>query len=181
MPSWLTDKIRRVGGIVIVLGIGCIGCSGTATNSPIASPPAVVESTELDFYSVDHYDKSRDPASDLAATIQRAKTEKKNILVQVGGDWCGWCKLMTQYINTNDRVRGLVGRNYLIMKVTFESDQKNEAFLSQYPAIHGYPHLFVLDGDWKLLHSQDTSELEEGHGYSEETFLAFLEKWKPAK
>ena len=130
------------------------------------------------FYTVDHYDDARNPADDLAKTIERAKAEKKRILVQVGGDWCGWCKLMTEFIETNERVRDSISKNYLLMKVTYDQQQPNEAFLSQYPKIPGYPHLYVLDTDGKLLQSQGTAELEQGHGYNEQVYLEFLDKWK---
>ena len=137
--------------------------------------------TKAAFYTVDHYDSARNPGDDLASTITRAQAEKKNILVQVGGDWCGWCKLMSKFIETDEKVRDNILENYLVMKVTWNPDNNNEAFLSQYPAIAGYPHLFVLDTDGKLLHSQDTAELEEGHGYNEVAYLEFLDKWKPSR
>lgn len=47
--------------------------------------------------------------------------------------------------------------------------------------IRGYPHLFVLDADGKLLHSQNTADLEEGRGYNEGVVLAFLAKWAPKR
>jgi thiol-disulfide isomerase/thioredoxin len=142
-------------------------------------PVTAAEKPKLDFYTVDHYDDARNPADDLKKTIERAKAEKKNILIQVGGDWCGWCKLMTNFIDTNEAVRNNLSANFLLMKVTWDENQRNEAFLSQYPKINGYPHLFVLDSDGKLLHSQDTSPLEEGHGYNEKVYLEFLDRWKP--
>ena len=54
-------------------------------------------------------------------------------------------------------------------------------FLAQYPEIKGYPHLFVLDNDGKLLHSQFTGELEKGKGYDRKKFFEFLKAWAPAK
>jgi hypothetical protein len=137
--------------------------------------------TKAVFYTVDHYDSARNPVTDLAATITRAKAEKKNILVQVGGDWCGWCTLMSTFIETNEKVRDTILANYLVMKVTENADNKNAAFLSQYPSIPGYPHLFVLDTNGKLLHSQGTAELEQGPGYNETAYLEFLNKWKPVR
>ena len=50
--------------------------------------------------------------------------------------------------------------------------------LSKFPKIKGYPHLFVLDKDGKLLHSQDTVLLEDGKSsYVLEKFKEFLLKW----
>lgn len=148
----------------------------TLSNSPTTSPAALVKS--LGFYTVDQYGDDRNVEADLAATLVRAATEKKRILLQVGGEWCGWCKLLTGFIEKNDAVRNSLEQNHLLMKVTYTQKQPNEAFLSKYPKIKGYPHLFVLDSEGKLLHSQDTSELEEGNGYNEAKMLEFLETWK---
>jgi hypothetical protein len=61
--------------------------------------------------------------------------------------------------------------------VNFSPDNENKAFLSRYPKVAGYPHLFVLDKTGKLLHSQDTALLESGKSYSRERMKAFLLKW----
>ena len=154
----------------------------------VNTPPAKVENNSLEdakedgssqsFYTVEHYGDNRNAEEDLNGTIARAHTEKKRILLQVGGEWCGWCKLLTSFIEKNDSVRSSLEKNYLLMKVTYTQKQPNDAFLSKYPKIVGYPHLFVLDDEGKLLHSQDTSPLEEGKGYNESRILAFLEEWK---
>ncbi len=135
------------------------------------------EGEHASFYTVDHYDVEADPAEQLQATLKRATAEDKRVLLQVGGDWCGWCKLMTNYIAETESVNRLVAEHYLIQKVTYDQKNKNEEFLSGYPKISGYPHLFVLDSDGELLHSQDTADLEEGTGYSEQAFTEFLTKW----
>ncbi len=150
----------------------------TLSNSPTAAPSALVKN--WGFYTVDQYGDDRNVEADLAATMLRAATEKKRILLQVGGEWCGWCKLLTGFIEKNDAVRNSLEQNYLLMKVTYTQKQPNEAFLSKYPKIKGYPHLFVLDAEGKLLHSQDTSSLEQGKGYNESKVLELLEGWKRA-
>ena len=131
------------------------------------------------FYTVDHYDVTRDPTADLAETIQRATKEKKRILIQVGGDWCGWCRLMSKFMETDPVISKTLTDNFLVMKVTIDKDQSNEAFLSKYPGKNGFPHLFVLESDGSLLHSQGTAELEKGQGYDQELFQKFLAAWQP--
>ena len=148
----------------------------TLSNSPTAAPSEVEKS--FGFYTVDQYGDDRNVEADLAATMVRATTEKKRILLQVGGEWCGWCKLLTGFIEKNEAVRNLLEQNYLLMKVTYTQKQPNDAFLSKYPKIKGYPHLFVLDAEGNLLHSQDTSSLEQGKGYNESKVLELLEGWK---
>jgi hypothetical protein len=47
--------------------------------------------------------------------------------------------------------------------------------------VPGYPHFFVLESDGKLLHSQGTSELEEGQSYNLKRMTDFIEKWAPTR
>ncbi len=170
--------------VVFGLGLLSLGCNNSQDMEKPTRPgrPADVEpepKEKLSFYTVDHYGEDRSVEEDLKMTIARASLEKKRILLQVGGDWCGWCKLLTAFVEKNEPVRASLDRNYLLMKVTYTPKQPNEAFLSEYPKIKGYPHLFVLDADGKLLHSQDTEPLEEGNGYNLDRLLAFLDEWKP--
>jgi hypothetical protein len=65
------------------------------------------------------------------------------------------------------------------VKINFSKENENEKFLSKYPKIPGYPHLFVLEKDGKLLHSQFTADLEEGQSYYLQKFTDFLKKWTP--
>ena len=97
--------------------------------------------------------------------LQLAKAQGKRVLVDVGGEWCAWCHIMDRFFAANEEARALRDAHYVWVKVNWSKENKNEALLSQWPKIDGYPHLFVLDADGRLLHSQDTSLLEEGKGY----------------
>ena len=121
------------------------------------------------------FDPARDPAKDVAAAAAAAKAQGKRVLVDVGGEWCVWCHIMDDFIAANPDVRSVLDAGYVVVKVNWSRENKNEAFLSTLPAIKGYPHLFVLDGSGKLVHSQDTDVLEQGRSYDKPKFVAFLQ------
>ena len=123
------------------------------------------------------FDPQRDPVKDLEAAKLKATKEKKRILLDVGGEWCGWCKLLDKYFIEKKDIGSYLKNNYVVVKVNFSPENENKAFLNSYPKIEGYPHFFVLEKDGKLLHSQNTGLLEEGQGYSDEKMIAFLKKW----
>jgi thiol:disulfide interchange protein len=127
------------------------------------------------------FDPARDPAKDVAAAAASAKKQGKRVIVDVGGEWCSWCHILDRFLDDNADIRAQLDRNYVWVKVNWSKDNKNEAYLSRFPAIKGYPHLFVLDADGKLLHSQDTGALESGKGYDKAKFADFLRSWSPAK
>jgi thiol:disulfide interchange protein len=127
------------------------------------------------------FDPHRDAAKDIAAAVAEAARSGKRVLVDVGGNWCIWCHEMERYLEEHADLRALRDRNYVTVKVNWSPENKNEAVLSTYPKIPGYPHLFVLDGNGALIHSQDTSKLEDGKkSYDLKAFTAFLTQWAPA-
>jgi thiol:disulfide interchange protein len=123
------------------------------------------------------FDPSRDAAKDIATAAAQAKAQGKRVLVDVGGEWCPWCHILDRFVAANPDVQALRDAGYVWVKVNWSRENKNEALLSRWPAIKGYPHLFVLDADGKLVHSQDTDVLEAGKDYDKARFVAFLKKY----
>jgi thiol:disulfide interchange protein len=125
------------------------------------------------------FDPKRDPAADLAKAVEQAAKNGKNIILDVGGEWCGWCVFMDKFFVQNAGLATYRDNNFVWVKVNYSEDNENKAFLDAYPQAAGYPHLYVLDKSGKLLHSEDTSLLEKGKGYDLEKFTGFLMAWAP--
>ena len=125
------------------------------------------------------YDKTRDPAADLKAAVAQAKQENKRILLEVGGEWCVFCRLLNKVIHDDERLTRRLHDSFVVVKVNFSPDVRNEVFLSQYPKIPSYPHLFLLESDGSLLLSHNPDAFMSGDGYVPDLILAFLEKWAP--
>jgi thiol:disulfide interchange protein len=129
---------------------------------------------------VNVYDPARDPADDLQQAIALAQKENKRIMLELGGDWCIWCKYMDDFYATHADILKARAENYVLVKVNVSDENMNEKFLSQFPEVGGYPHIYILESDGTFLHSQDTVELEDGNiSYVPEVFIAFLQKWAP--
>jgi thioredoxin-related protein len=127
------------------------------------------------------FDPTRNPNEDLKTAIELAKSTNKTIILDVGGEWCIWCHRIDAFMHNTKEIKSLLDESFIVMKVNFSKENKNEKFLSEYPEIQGYPHFFVLDKNGKLLHSQNTGDLEKGKDYDKDKFVAFLNKWKPGK
>jgi hypothetical protein len=84
-------------------------------------------------------------------------------------------------LEQTEPVAAILARDYVIMKVFDSNTNGNAEFLSAYPDFFAYPHLIVLDSGGKLLHSQDSEELESDSGYDGKAFAAFLKKWAPKR
>ncbi|MGQ9798581.1 MAG: thioredoxin family protein [Ignavibacterium sp.] len=91
--------------------------------------------------------------------------------------WCIWCHRIDAFIDSHKEIKEFLDRHFIVVKINYSKENKNEKFLSNFPQMPGYPHFFVLDIDGKLLHSQDTELLEKDKDYDEVKFMEFLKKW----
>ena len=167
---------------LLTLGL-CLAAAACAALWPAhpsrASQQSVADAVK--YEPVTEFDPRRDAASDIALAIIEAKRTERRVLLDVGGKWCIWCRIMDDYFETHADVLKLRDENFVTVKVNFSLENENKEVLSKYPEIPGYPHLFVLDSDGRLLHSQPTGDLEKGKSYDREKMVAFLKKWAPAK
>jgi len=90
-----------------------------------------------------------------------------------------WCRIMDEFFRDHPDLKSLRVRKYVLMKLNMSRGNENRAFLSRYPKIHGYPHIFILEADGKLIQSQATNEIEDGRSYNAKRFKKFLEKFAP--
>jgi thiol:disulfide interchange protein len=123
------------------------------------------------------FDPARDAARDIADAVALAKASGRRVLVDVGGEWCVWCHLLDHFFATDGEALRLRERYYVEVKVNWSPDNHNDAVLSRWPPVAGYPHLFVLDADGRLVRSQPTDVLEQGHGYNRDKVIAFLKRY----
>jgi thioredoxin-related protein len=123
------------------------------------------------------FDPKRDAAKDIQNAVSEAKKNDKRILLDVGGEWCIWCHRLDEFFAGNKDIQDLLKKNFVIVKVNYSPENKNEKVLGKYPEISGYPHIFILNTDGKLIHSQNTGELEKDKGYDRDKVISFLKKW----
>jgi len=125
------------------------------------------------------FDPSRDALRDVDAALQLAKTTNRRVLVEIGGEWCVWCHIMDRFFTANPDINALRDARFVWLKVNYSKENSNAALLARWPKVAGYPHLYVIDTDGRVLHSQDTSALEAGKTYDPAAFRKFLTEWSP--
>jgi thiol:disulfide interchange protein len=138
-----------------------------------------VKAGSAKYVPVHTYDPARNAEQDIRDAVAEAGRTGKRVLLEVGGEWCIWCHIMDAYFEKNPELLDYREKNFVMLKINFSEENKNEQVLSHYPQINGYPHIFVLERDGKFLHSQDTGQLEEGKSYNLDKFKAFLKEWSP--
>lgn len=141
-----------------------------ASAAPAA--PAAKETAQV-------YDESADAKADVAAAVQRAAADNKRVLLDIGGNWCGWCRLLHTLFTGDKDTRELLNAEYEVVYVDIAHGEKNRDLLASYGInAHSYPYLAVLDANNKLVTQQETGALEAGPKHDPAKVKAFLEKNK---
>ncbi|MDR2273476.1 MAG: thioredoxin family protein [Sphingobacterium sp.] len=126
------------------------------------------------------YNPEADAQKDIDGLLATAKKEKKNIIIQAGGNWCVWCLRFNDYIHHTASVDKLLKSHFLYYHLNYSKENKNEAVFQKYAPEGnklGYPFFIVLDKNGKTLHVQESGSLEKGKGYDEEKVLNFFKTW----
>ena len=116
----------------------------------------------------------------IAKAVFLARRERKRVILEVGGDWCSWCKKMDIFYEHNPEAAAFRDRNFIVMKIFAGQNGSSPLDTSVYPLFDSLPHLYVLDSDDRLLRSQSTEGFETGEEYDLHKIRSFLRAWAPA-
>lgn len=131
------------------------------------------------------YHPEADAQKDINALIAKAKKEKKNIIIQAGGNWCVWCLRFNDFIHQNKTIAKLLDTNYLYYHLNYSPENENVAVFNKYAPNKGkefgYPFFIVMNSQGEVLNVRESGNLEQGKGYDEAKVLEFFNAWLPQK
>ena len=107
--------------------------------------------------------------------LEKAKKDKKLVMVDLYTDWCGWCKKLDRDVYANAQVEEKLAKDFVSVKLNPEKSAGNAQLARQF-GTRGYPHIVFTDADGK--------KVAEIRGYVvADAFLKQLEQLtaKPAK
>ncbi len=154
----------RTAVLVVAVAVAAAACSKDA---PETAPAASVKGGGP-------FDASRDSGVDIQAALDRAKTERKRVLIEVGGNTCERCMTLQAFYGANAELAALRDAKFVVVLAAAEAGKPLPAALRGYPPPARFPHLYVLDENGSLLQSQDTAALEKGPSYDLEKLTFFM-------
>ena len=159
--------IALVCTLFLGLGVGCRS-KPTDTETPAEEPGRAVL-----------YPDGAQASADIAAALARASREKKRVLLDFGGNWCGDCQVLEIYFHAPEN-QGLLENNFVLVPVNIGHYDENMDIAAKYavPVSKGVPALAVLDANGQLLYSQREGEFEKMSQVDPAAVTAFLKQWK---
>lgn len=128
------------------------------------------------------YTPAADARMEIREAVKRAARTHKNVLLQIGGNWCIWCIRFNDLVTKDADLNKYLNDNYEVVHVNYSKENTNAAVLASlgYPQRFGFPVFIVLDDKGNRLHTQNSGYLEEGKGHSKAKVMEFLKEWSPA-
>ncbi len=132
------------------------------------------------------YDENADQLEQISQAVKAAGDEGKHVICQVGGNWCKWCLMFAGFITSDNEISKIISDNYIYIHVNYNprtpKDERAMKMLARLgnPERFGFPVLVVLDSKGNVIHTQDSSFLEEGNGYNRTKVIRFFTNWTPS-
>ena len=165
---------------VVLIAVSAGVYLSTRQPAPAPSEPvATIPASPVPIVKKHLYSETSDPKADIAAGLAEAKREKKRVILDFGGDWCGDCQVLDIYAHQSPNA-DLMDKNFVLVHVWIGHMDKNIDVAAKYgvPINRGVPALTVLAPDGKVLYSQATGEFADMRHMDPNSVTEFLTKWK---
>lgn len=125
------------------------------------------------------YNPEANAKKEIDAAVKEAKEAGKQVLVQIGGNWCIWCARFNDFVTKDKSLDSLMNANYVVYHLNYSPENKNDELLKKYqfPQRFGFPVFIILNDKGDLLHTQTSWYLEAGKSYDKEKVTAFFTDW----
>ena len=173
--------IRYAAGAVLALAVAV-----PAAAAPAKAPKVSIASfTQLKTPLPYPYDEKADASATaadakVAAAKARAKASGKLLLIDLGGNWCGDCRILAATMDLPE-LKTFVGRHYEVVEVDVGRMDRNLQIPAKYgitDRLEGVPSLLIVDPRTdKLVNAGRTANLSDARHMSPQDLADWLAKW----
>ena len=127
------------------------------------------------------YDEQANADRDVARAKARAKTQHKLLMIDLGGNWCADCRLLTATMEQAPELRAFVEKHYVVVLVDVGRFDKNLQIPAHYgitTRLEGVPALLIVDPKTdKLLNPGVVSDIQDARNMTPQALADYIAKW----
>ncbi len=164
-----------------MIGVAALAISGAGFGTPREPAPHLAETS---FAALAQplpypYDEAGHARSDVDAALAQAKAAHKLLLIDMGGNWCGDCRVLAGTLALPD-LAPFVARHFVVVTVDVGRFSKNmdvaQSFGAQRPT--GVPAVLIVDPrSGKLLDQGHTEALADARRMNPQALADWLAQW----
>jgi thiol-disulfide isomerase/thioredoxin len=143
-----------------------------------ANTPPKIGNVELERPLPLPYDVNADAQAQLESALARAKTEGKRVIVDLGGNWCGDCRVFAAVMDLPE-VKKYVDAHYEVVLVNVGRYDTNLDIPARFglDKLHAAPTTLIVSPDGKLINSDDTVALKDARDMTPQAVVDWLAHW----
>ena len=126
------------------------------------------------------YDEAANADANVAAAKARARKSGKKLLIDLGGNWCGDCRVLAGIMHVPE-VRAFVARHYEVVTVDVGRFDKNSQVAARYgikERLAGVPAILVVDPKTdRLINAGHITALSDARHMTPQALADWLAQW----
>lgn len=155
----------------------------TAAPALAAPPPKV----SIGSYAQLHtplpypYDETANADAQLARALAKAKASHRRVLIDLGGNWCGDCRILSATMELPE-MKAFIDRHFVVVVVDIGRMDKNLQIPARYGVtdqIEGVPALLVVDpvSGKQLVGRAQIADLADARHMQPQALADWLARW----
>jgi len=163
----------------VALAVLVCGMAGAASAAP-APQVSISSFAQLPTPLPYPYDEKADANADVAAAKARAKAEHKLLAIDLGGNWCGDCRVLAGTMELPE-VKAFDDAHYVVVLVDVGRFNRNQQIPAHYGVtrrLEGVPALLIVDPRTdRLLDDGHIAALADARNMSPQALADWLAQW----
>jgi thiol-disulfide isomerase/thioredoxin len=124
------------------------------------------------------YDPTADAKAQVAAAQAKARAEHKLLLIDLGGNWCGDCRVLAGIMRLPE-VASFVSAHYVVVTVDVGRLDRNLDIPARWGVkkVEGVPSLLIVDPQGKLKDAGHVAALADARSMTPQALADWLASW----
>jgi thiol-disulfide isomerase/thioredoxin len=153
-----------------------------ATGSGAVAAPAprvgITSLAQLPTPLPNPYDPTADAKADVAAARAKAKSSGKLLLIDLGGAWCGDCRILAG-VMAQPEIAAFIQAHYVVVAVDVGRENRNLDIPARYgvKSMEGVPSLLIVDSHGRLINAGHVAALADARSMTPQALADWLARW----
>jgi len=145
-----------------------------------APPPRVsVQDVRQLLIPYEPYDESADADRDVARAFAQARAEHKRVLIDLGGNWCGDCLILSSIMQLPE-VERFLNAHFVVVLVDVGRFNRNLQIPARFginERLQGVPSVLIANPDGTLVNRGNISALDNARAMTPQATVDWLAWW----
>jgi thiol-disulfide isomerase/thioredoxin len=153
--------------------------AGPATAAVPAPKPSIASLQQLPVVTLRPYDEAANADAQVAAAFARAQKSHKRVLIDLGGNWCGDCIVLANFVQLPE-IHRFMAAHYEMVVVDVGRFNRNLQIPARFgftKRLEGVPALLIATPGGKLINRGDIFATSDARHMTPQAIAGYLAKY----